>query len=587
MILSRLFFRLLPVQVSMVAMGSINSIVDGIVAARFAGAAAVGVIGLYFSMVRILEASGSIVLGGVSVFSGRYLGGGKIDRTRGILTLGMAIELVIGGLLTLVSLAAPGAVADLLGANEALRAPLIDYIRGYAIGILPQLVGQQLAASLQLERQERRGQIGINVMMIANVALDILFVVVMDLGIWGLALATSLANWAYFLVMAQYYFTKKVQLMPSARLIDPGEIVPILRTGLPNALLVACLALRGLGINRILLRYAGSDGVSALSAFNMVNGLILAIAIGAGSLVRMLASVYLGEENRESLLALIRLALTRVMAIVLAVGAAVIALAPLLARVFFPDTASEVYRLTRQLFFIYGFSVPLALMCIVYSNYFQAAGHRVFANLISVTDGLFSMLIPAMLLAPRLGAVGVWLSFPIGMLITLAVSLAYPCFRLKRRPRGLDEWFLVPPDFGAGAHLAITLRSMEDVTRTAQQVQAFCDAQGLSPRTGGRAGLCLEELAGNIVRHGFRADARVHVIEVRVVLRDGVVLRIKDDCIPFNPREWYDMTAVEDPTRNVSIRLAFGLAQDISYQSLLGLNVLTITMAGQTEAEYA
>ena len=33
--LARLFFRLLPVQAAIVAMGSINSIVDGVVAGRF------------------------------------------------------------------------------------------------------------------------------------------------------------------------------------------------------------------------------------------------------------------------------------------------------------------------------------------------------------------------------------------------------------------------------------------------------------------------------------------------------------------------------------------------------------------------
>ena len=32
--ISRLFFRLLPVQVALVAMGSINAIVDGVVAGR-------------------------------------------------------------------------------------------------------------------------------------------------------------------------------------------------------------------------------------------------------------------------------------------------------------------------------------------------------------------------------------------------------------------------------------------------------------------------------------------------------------------------------------------------------------------------
>ena len=56
------------------------------------------------------------------------------------------------------------------------------------------------------------------------------------------------------------------------------------------------------------------------------------------------------------------------------------------------------------------------------------------------------------------------------------------------------------------------------------------------------------------------------------------MLRIKDDCIAFNPQEWVEMAAGSDPLANVSIRLVYKLAEDVSYQNLLGLNVLTINM---------
>ena len=40
------------------------------------------------------------------------------------------------------------------------------------------------------------------------------------------------------------------------------------------------------------------------------------------------------------------------------------------------------------------------------------------------------------------------------------------------------------------------------------------------------------------------------------------------------------MNANDDPFSNVGLRLVYGIAQDISYQNLLGLNVLTITLSG-------
>ena len=579
--LARLFFRLLPVQAAIVAMGSINSIVDGVVASRFIDPSTVGVVGLYYTMLRILEAVGAVLLGGVSVLSGRYLGSGKIERTRGICSLGMALAILIGALLTAASFAFPGIIADLLGANAELREPLKTYILGYAFGLIPQLLGQQIAADIQLERQEGLGNAAVAAMIVTNVLLDFLFVAVQDKGVWGLALATSLANWVYFLIVAQYYFRPKAQLKPSVKLIAWNETAEMLKIGFPNALLVFCLAARSLVINRLLLVHAGGDGLSALSAFNMISGLILSVALGSGALVRILTSVFLGENNREGVLALFRLIFSKVLGLMAVIAVVEILLSPVLAAMFFPEPATEAYRLTKQLFFIYGFAIPLTLVCLSYSSYCQAAGFRLFVNILSITDGFFSMVIPALLLAPRLGALGVWLSFPLGLLITLAVSMAGPILHYKRWPKGPEEWLMMPEDFGTGNHLVLHLRKMEDLTRTAETVQGFCGENGLAGRTGAHAGLCLEEIAGNIMQHGFHADKRQHDIELRVVLRgERVVLRIKDDCIPFDPNEWYSMTSVskDDPFRNVGIRLVYAIAREVEYQNLLGLNVLTIQL---------
>ena len=42
-----------------------------------------------------------------------------------------------------------------------------------------------------------------------------------------------------------------------------------------------------------------------------------------------------------------------------------------------------------------------------------------------------------------------------------------------------------------------------------------------------------------------------------------------------------DMVKPDDPTKNIGIRMVYRLAQDVSYQNLLGLNVLTIVLSDQ------
>ena len=57
---------------------------------------------------------------------------------------------------------------------------------------------------------------------------------------------------------------------------------------------------------------------------------------------------------------------------------------------------------------------------------------------------------------------------------------------------------------------------------------------------------------------------------------DDIILRIKDDCVPFDPHERQNIAENDDITKNIGIRMIFKMAEDIQYQNMLGLNVLTI-----------
>ena len=55
-----------------------------------------------------------------------------------------------------------------------------------------------------------------------------------------------------------------------------------------------------------------------------------------------------------------------------------------------------------------------------------------------------------------------------------------------------------------------------------------------------------------------------------------MILRIKDDCQPFDSAERREIIDQEDMIRNVGIRVINATADEVEYQNILGLNVLTI-----------
>ena len=143
----------------------------------------------------------------------------------------------------------------------------------------------------------------------------------------------------------------------------------------------------------------------------------------------------------------------------------------------------------------------------------------------------------------------------------------------------MDELMVIPDDFGVPEEdrLDLSIQNMDDVVKIAQLVQNFCLEKGIDKNRSYLAGLSLEEMAGNVVEHGFTKDKKKHTADVRVVHKDeDVILRIKDDCIPFDPRERQQMDDKNDPTRNIGLKMVFKIAKSVQYQNLLGLNVLTM-----------
>lgn len=577
----KLFFSMLPVQILILAMGAVNSIVDGAMAGRFIDSSTVGVVGLYYSMINVYNAVGSVLLGGTTVLCGRYMGRGDMEKTEGVFSLNITLTILVSGALTLLSVLIPGPIATTLGATEELKGDLVKYILGFAVGIIPMMMSQQISAFLQLERQSKRGYIGIAGMVISNIALDVLLVAVLKMGVFGLAIATSLSNLIYFLILAPYYLTKKAQLHYHIKKILWKVMGRLIKIGVPGALLVFCLAIRGIVINRILLSYAGNDGLSAMSAFNMISGIFLAYCLGNGSAVRMLTSVFVGEEDKTSIRAVIKTAFTKGLLLSCVVAAIIILISPLLTSIFFPDKESNVYNLAYQLFVIYGFCVPLILIAQVLTNYLQAMGHNLFVNIQSVFDGFFAMVIPALILAPILGALGVWIANPIGIILTILLVPLYNLIYWKRKPRTIDEAMFIKPDFGFAPErtLSLFIHNMDEVSETSEKIHSFCLDNNIDPKSSYYAALCMEEMAGNVIRHGFGNDKKPHSLNMRVVLRDDdIMLRLKDDCVPFDPRTIAELVNDKKSFDNIGIRMVYGLADEVNYQNLLGLNALTITI---------
>ena len=96
--------------------------------------------------------------------------------------------------------------------------------------------------------------------------------------------------------------------------------------------------------------------------------------------------------------------------------------------------------------------------------------------------------------------------------------------------------------------------------------------------------MAIEEIAMNVVTHGFSADNKQHSIDIKITRHsETVVVSVKDNCKPFNPQECYNACYKQpDQKKNIGIKLIFGICQDIQYKSMFGLNVLMFKIGIQS-----
>ena len=577
-----LMVRLLPVQILAAAVGSINGIVSSYFATNYVGIDAMSAVGLYSPVGFLLGAVSTLLAGGCAILSGQYLGQNRMDRLQSV----FALDLVVSTIAALI-LAAAGfflGMRDLTGMftqDAAIRLLFNRYLIGQAIGILPLILGGQMPVFLAIENQRKRTTAASVIYIAVNLVLNLVFVKNMKMEAFGLALASSLGMWVFLLVQLQYFLSDRAVLKPVFRRIAWGESIRVAAVGFPGAASLLYQTVRGLIVNNLLTLHTGSMGLSAFAAANNLLGIFWALPGGILAVSRLLISVSEGEEDRRTLADIIRVVLKCFVPLVLVVDMLIMALSVPLARLFFQDPAVPAFGMMVSCLRILPLCMPLSVICMHFVCYGQSSGKHLYVNLLSLLDGVVCVAGFSYLLSGFLGIRGVcWANVLNGIVTTLFI-VGCAWIRQKHFPQNMEELMMIPEEFGVPEEdrIDVSVRTVEEVVDVAQRVQAFCLARGVDEKRAYYAGLSMEEMAGNVVEHGFSKDSRKHTVDLRTSWRRGkVILRIKDDCVPFDPQKRKELSEGEDVTKNIGIRMVYSMADSIEYRNILGLNVLTITI---------
>ena len=576
--IKKLVRQMLTAQILSALTVSLCLLIDNIMIGRYLGERALTAYGLANPLLLIIGAVGSMLCAGAQVACSKSLGRGDQEETNVGYSSTVAAAAVFSLAFTALALALRVPLARLLGAarEEALLADTSGYMAGFSIGAPATMGALVLVPFLQMAGQSNLLIVAVLGMTVADVAFDLLNVFVFHGGMFGMGLASSLSYYVAMVIGGGYFLSKKCVFSFSRNRIQRRKIRELFANGMPTMFGMASSVAMVFAVNQILL---GAGGKAAVAAFSVVTTIVNAsncISTGAGGVALTLSGMLTNEEDRAGLSELLRtMARYAVMLGVAATGLLLIFARPCVT--LFIPYACESQTLALRGLRIYATGLTFCCLSNVLRNCYQGVGRvRVMEAIAVAANGALPIL-AALLLTLMAGVGGAWFLFAAAEALTLLGVLLYVWRRKGRVTWRAEDLLLLEDDFGVPEKdlLEGSPANMSEVMALSRQAETFCLSHGGSGRMASHLALCVEEMGGNIVTHGFAANGK-NRLSIRLQCKRGRwTMRFRDDCMAFDPVHHVSDRHTQE---SLGIRLAMRMADEARYTYSMNLNNLTLIL---------
>lgn len=575
--ISEMFWGLFPAQFLSNATASLCNVINGIIVGNFLSASAIVALGFISPLTSLLAAISSIVSGGARIVSGKLIGRGEAKKIKEIYTNSLIALLIIGVLLTMICFLFSNSIASLLGAKADSIIETSIYIKGLSIGIIPTLIVPSLMIFLQMINDSTLSFVSVIVLTIFNLLFSLINVLVVDGGVFGMGLSTSLSQLMAMIFLFICVYKRKDILSFEGKSTSAKTILNILKIGSPAAIASILYPIRNIVFNSEALLIAGTDAVSALAIMNSTAGVFDAVNIAVGSVAIALASVFTGEKDSQSLKILFKTILKYGLILAFIKIVIIVLFSKQLTILF--GGVNEVIDMCYELYIFYGICMPINIITLSLLGPIQSFEKVTFVNTLYLFNAIIVPIGTVFLLKNIIGIRAIFIAYALAELVTIIIIYLTPCIKAKHLLFTFEDIFEINKNIEVSDSINISVKDINEIVKISGEVENFCVAHGVDARRSKMSGLCLEEVAGNVVEHGFTKTKKNKLsIDIYVsVIDDKVILRIRDNAPNFDPRS--KLGEVEnDPCKNIGIRLVSKIAKQMNYQNYFGMNVLSIEL---------
>lgn len=415
-------------------------------------------------------------------------------------------------------------------------------------------------------------------MTITDIFGDLTNAYILNGGLFGMGVATSVSYLFSVLILVGFYISGKSSIKPNVTKIRPVLIGDVIKNGLPTAVSRISNTVKSALTIRIVLATIGGLGVAAISVQTSVDSFLGCVCPAIGMTVLMITSVIYGEEDESGLRDLFIQSIKMTVIITTLISIIIWFFSGFFVRLFLREP--EAFDVASKCMQIYALSLPFVGFNACFQNFYQGSRKIGLTNMICILERMGFVTLCVFVLSKTNYKYGAFLGIPLGELLMTITVIVVAMVRNKKIRISINELLAINNSFDTSeAQIAeFTIRSLQGLEKTMADVSEFCDRCEIDNHKKNQCILLIEELAKNIITHGFsKNDNR---IDIKLVSKEGgVKIRFRDDCLQFDPVSYWKMVDdTADVDKNIGLKLIMNNASDISYVYTIKMNNLVLTV---------
>ncbi|MCD8337968.1 MAG: multidrug transporter [Lachnospiraceae bacterium] len=604
----KMFYRqFFPALLSSVGLAA-GDMMDAVVVGQSMGVTGLAAISLALPVFMVMNVvMHGFGIGG-SVRFATQLAQGKPEEALGGFQGVLGVTLLIGAALAILGNLFLTPLLGLLGTTAAdglLFETSRAYVRIIVSGTPLFFFAYLLNYYLRNDDHEKIASLGFTVGNFSDIALNLVLVLLLDMGAAGAALATlagqAISIACYLTVLP---WRKNICISGKAdenerlpesvphgagakgtlRLFpfspDFGGCFSCFRTGFSSSVSYLFSMLFLLAANHLLMRMSGSVGVAVFDMVQNASYLILYLYDGTAKAAQPLVSTYCGEHNRRGMAHTLRLGLRSGMAVG-AVGIFLTVVSPGTVCALFGLEGQEAVRLGCYALRVFCAGAGFAGISIVLESYYQSVGEEMAAYLLTILRGA-AVLLPATFVCAAFGEQGFWWLYPVTEILSLGLFLLIAYVPREASSNGhTHKYHVIHEDlFDPNRVLSILIDNrMDELGPLLEKVRGFCEAWDALPNQSYFVVLTVEELCSVIINRAFLTEKGR--IQITLVAEEDhlFTLHFRDSAASFNPfslrTERAGSTAFFDLDA-MGVLVIRRTAKEFYYRHYQGFNTLTV-----------